>query len=132
MKYVLTLWGDENARESWSPEKLAGEVRRWEQIGAEMSAAGALLAGEGLEPTRTATTLIVTDEGPRLTDGPFAETKEQLGGFYLLDCADLDEAIGWAKRIPLDPPSSIEIRPVMDHEAHGRVGNEAAGVAEAS
>jgi hypothetical protein len=53
-----------------------------------------------------------------VTDGPFAETKEQLGGFYLLDCKDLDEALAWAKRIPM-PGGSVEVRPVMDYEAVG-------------
>lgn len=119
MKYLLTRWGDEAAWEDWSPEKLASEMGRWEEIDAEMREAGILLGGEGLEPTTSATTVVVSDEGPRVVDGPFAETKEQLGGFYLLDCADLDEAIAWAKRIPVDPPGSIEIRPVMDYEAAG-------------
>jgi hypothetical protein len=119
MKYLLTLWGDENAWENWSPERLQAEMGRWERISEEMAAAGVLLAGEGLEPTAAATTVVVEEAGPRVTDGPFAETKEQLGGFYLLKCEDLDEAIEWARKIPVDPPSSIEIRPVMDYEAAG-------------
>jgi len=128
MKYLLTLWGDEAAWESWSTEELETEMRRWEEIDREMTEAGVLVAGEGLEPTASATTLLVRDEGSRVVDGPFAETKEQLGGFYLLDCADLDQAIEWAKRIPVDPPGSIEIRPVMDYEAAGG-GTEPAGAA---
>ena len=55
---------------------------------------------------------------PLVSDGPFAETKEQLGGFYLLDCADLDDALSWAKRIPM-PGGGVEVRPVMDYEAAG-------------
>jgi hypothetical protein len=117
MKYLLTLWGDEAAWEDWSPEKLATEMRRWDEIDAEMREAGVLVAGEGLEPTAAATTVVVSAGGPRIVDGPFAETKEQLGGLYLLDCSDLDEALEWARRIPVDPPASIEVRPVIDYEA---------------
>ena len=62
--------------------------------------AGVFLGGEGLQPTSTATTVRVRDGEPLLTDGPFAETREQLGGFYLLECADLDEAVRWAAKIP--------------------------------
>ena len=77
-------------------------------------------AGEGLQPSATATTVKLA--GPSgdhiVTDGPFAETKEQLGGFYLLDCADLDEALAWARKIPM-PGGTVEVRPVMDYEAAG-------------
>jgi len=116
---MLTLWGDERSSESSSPEKLAADMRRWEEIDAQMREAGVLVGGEGLEPTTAATTVVIGDEGRTIVDGPFAETKEQLGGYYLLDCADLDEAIEWARRIPVDPPGSIEIRPVLDYEAAG-------------
>ena len=79
------------------------------------------LGGEGLQPSATATTRAAS-RGRRArssTDGPFAETKEQLGGFYLLDCKDLDEALDWAaKRIPM-PGGTVEVRPVMDYEARG-------------
>ena len=76
-----------------------------------------LLAVEGLKPTSTATTIRFQDERPITLDGPFAETKEQLAGFYILECADLDEAIEWAKRIPTSCKGAagcIEIRPVAD------------------
>jgi len=129
MKYLLTLWGDESSWESSSPEKVAAEMRRWEEIDAEMRAAGVLVGGEGVEPTSAATTVVLRDDGKAIVDGPFAETKEQLGGFYVLDCADLDEAIEWARRIPVDPPGSIEIRPVMDYEAPGPEGADETGAA---
>ncbi len=76
-----------------------------------------LLAVEGLKPSATATTVRMEDGKPITLDGPFAETKEQLAGFYILECADLDEAIEWAKRIPTSckgAPGGIEIRPVAD------------------
>jgi len=82
--------------------------------------AGVLLGGEGLQPTSTATTVRVRDGEALTTDGPFAETREQLGGYYLLDCKDLDDAISWAAKIPGAQNGSVEVRPVMDYEAMGR------------
>ena len=76
------------------------------------------MAGEGLAPSATATTVRVRDGERMLTDGPFAETKEQLGGFYLLEAADLDEALEWAGEDP-EPCASVEVRPVIDYEARG-------------
>ncbi len=89
-------------------------------FGEAAQAAGVMLGGEGLQPTSTATTVRVRDGEALTTDGPFAETREQLGGYYLLDCKDLDEAIGWAAKIPGAQTGSIEVRPVMDYEAMGR------------
>jgi hypothetical protein len=79
----------------------------------EVKSAKVMLGGEALQPCATATTVRVRDGKTLTTDGPFAETKEQLGGFYLLDCKDLDEAIRWAAKIPGATYGSIEIRPVM-------------------
>jgi hypothetical protein len=88
-------------------------------VGEAMQEAGVILGGEGLQPTSTATTVKVRDGETLTTDGPFAETREQLGGYYLLECKDLDDAIGWAARIPGAQHGSIEVRPVMDYEAAG-------------
>ena len=79
-----------------------------------MQKAGAYKGGEALQPTATATTVRVKDGKKATTHGPFAETKEQLGGFYLVDCSNLDEAIEWAARCPGARVGSIEVRPVMD------------------
>jgi hypothetical protein len=79
-------------------------------------AAGVILGGEGLEPSSSATTVRVRNGERVLSDGPFAETKEQLGGFYLLECDSLDEAIGWAVKIPGAATGSVEVRPVMNYE----------------
>jgi hypothetical protein len=92
----------------------------------EMQEKGVLVAGEGLYPTPTATTVRVRDGERSVTDGPFAETKEQLGGFYVLDCKDLDEAIEWAAKIPGAQFGSIEIRPVMVFDEAGNLVEEAA------
>jgi hypothetical protein len=119
MKYLLTLWGDESRFAEATPEQMAENMKHWDAYTNEVKDAGAFLGGEGLEPTATATTVQIQASGdPIVTDGPFAETKEQLGGFYLLDCENLDEAIVWAKKIPM-PGGKVEVRPVMDYEAIG-------------
>ena len=101
MKYMLILSGEEGGMEDVSPEEMKAVMDRWSAFGQELVDAGAFIAGEGLQESATATTVRISDDAERLvTDGPFAETKEQVGGFYLLECADLDEAIEWAKEFP--------------------------------
>jgi hypothetical protein len=80
---------------------------------AELAKIGKLVGGEALEPTATATTVRVRNGKSVKTDGPFAETKEQLGGYYIIDVKDLDEAMAWAAKIPDVTTGSVEIRPVM-------------------
>jgi hypothetical protein len=117
MKYLLTIYGDERRWNDISPEEGQRIMDAYWAFGAEIEAAGAFVAGEGLQPTATATTVRVRDGERLLTDGPFAETKEQLGGFYMLECKDLDEAIEWAAKIPGASTGSVEVRPVMDYSA---------------
>ena len=78
-----------------------------------------LRGGDGLDPTPSATTVRVRDGERLLTDGPFAETREALGGFYTVECKDLDEAISWAAKIPGAANGSVEVRPVMDYDEVG-------------
>ena len=119
MKYLLTLYGDESRGADMPPEQRQEAMKAWDSYTKETRDAGAFLGGEGLQPTSTATTVQIQEGGePIVTDGPFAETKEQLGGFYLLDCKDLDEALEWARKIPM-PGGTVEVRPVMDYEAVG-------------
>ncbi len=119
MKYLLTLYNDETRFAERSPEQLQEGMKRWDAYTTEVKDAGAFLGGEGLEPTALATTVQIQPAGDHIvTDGPFAETKEQLGGFYLLECEDLDEAIAWAKKVPM-AGGKVEVRPVMDYEARG-------------
>jgi len=119
MKYLLTLYGDENRFASMTPEQQAAGMRGWDTYTRDAIDAGVHLGGEGLQPSSTATTVQIQQSGdPIVSDGPFAETKEQLGGFYLLDCKDLDDALAWARRIPM-PGGTVEVRPVMDYEAVG-------------
>jgi hypothetical protein len=118
MKYLLTFVVEEGAMDS-SPEEMREALERWSAFDEEAATAGALIACEPLEESSTSTTLRVRREGdPELTDGPFAESKEQLGGFCLLECADADEALAWARKVPLRE-GAIEIRPIMDLSQFG-------------
>ena len=126
MKYLATIYGDESRWENMAPEEGKAILDAYFAFGDEAERAGVLLGGEGLQPTASATTVRVRDGDKTVTDGPFAETKEQLGGFYLLDCKDLDEAIEWAAKIPGAQTGSVEVRPVMDYEGAGQEGQGAA------
>jgi len=117
MRYLLTIYEDESAWATMSPEESGRIMARYGAFGEELKAAGAYCDGEGLQPTQTATTVRVRDGERLTTDGPFAETKEQLGGYYVVECKDLDEAIAWAAKIPGAETGSVEVRPVMDYEA---------------
>jgi hypothetical protein len=117
MKYLLTIYEDESRWADMSPEDSKPVMDAYYAFGREAEERGAYLSGEGLQPTSTATTVSVRDGERMVSDGPFAETKEQLGGYYLLECKDLDEAIEWAAKIPGAQSGSVEVRPVMDYEA---------------
>jgi hypothetical protein len=119
MKYLLTIYNDESSYADATPEQIQQVMAAYEAFGREVSAAGAMLGGEGLSPSSTATTVQVRAGETLTSDGPFADTREQLGGYYLLECRDLDEAIGWAAKIPGALDGTIEVRPVMDYEAAG-------------
>ena len=121
MRYLLLLGGTEGEDQgSIPPEQMAAVMEPWDRFGKELSEAGAFISGEGLHPSATATTVWHRAGGERIvTDGPFAETKEQIGGFYLLECKDLDEALAWAKKVPIGEGSAVEVRPVMDFSEFG-------------
>src|SRR3954468_23359921 len=113
MKYFLALVADP------SSEPSPASMKAWAAYTNAAIEAGVHLGGEGLQPSATATTVTIQEgSDPIVSDGPFAETKEQLGGYYLLDCSDLDDALVWAKKIPM-PGGTVEVRPVMDYEAAG-------------
>jgi hypothetical protein len=119
MQYLLTIYADESLWTNASPEDVDRTMAAYGALGEEMKAAGVILGGEGLQPTSTATSVQVRDGETITTDGPFAETREQLGGYYLIDVKDLDEAIRWAAKIPDAAHGTVEVRPVMDYEAMG-------------
>ena len=116
MQYLLTIYTDESGFADATPEDGKRMMEAYEALTAELKQAGVFLGGEGLQRTSTATTVRVRDGEPLLTDGPFAETREQLAGFYLLDCADLDEAVRWAGKVPSAAMGSVEVRPVITYD----------------
>ena len=121
MKYAFTIYTDETQREDATPEQMQQVSQAYFELTQEMEQKGVLVAGDGLYPTPTATTVRVRDSERNVTDGPFAETKEQLGGFYVLDVKDLDEAIEWAAKIPTAQFGSVEIRPVLVYDDAGNI-----------
>jgi hypothetical protein len=119
MRYLLSFIVEEGAMEDASPEEMREGLERWSAFDDEAVARGAMIACEPLESSSVATTIHVRQNGDRIvTDGPFAESKEQLGGFCVLDCENLDEALEWARKVPLRA-GSIEVRPVMDLSRFG-------------
>ena len=119
MKFMLLLWGDEGQWANMSEDEVGAEMAGWEDYSAQLIAAGAMVSGEGLQPSATSQTLRVENGERVVTDGPYAETKEQLGGFYVIDCASMDEALEWAAKAPSAERGSTEIRPVMLYEDTG-------------
>jgi hypothetical protein len=122
VKYMLALFSEEGGLRDASPEEMKAVMEAWDAFTKEAQDAGALVAGEGLQESATATTVRIQDREPIVTDGPFAETKEQLGGFYVLECKDLDQALEWARKIPFQN-GSVEVRPVIDYEAMHQGGS---------
>jgi hypothetical protein len=112
MRYLLMICGDETELEAASPEESAARFNEYVKFGEEMTRRGVLEGGERLRPTTDATTVRVREGDVVTSDGPFAETKEQIGGFYLVECKDLDEAIDVASKIPGARAGSIEVRPI--------------------
>ena len=111
MKYMLLVYMDEQAMSDSEREKCYVDSAGLAQ---QLNANGKYLAASPLHPIATATSVRVRDGKPFVTDGPFAETREQLGGFYLIDAKDLDEALGIAARIPAARLGTVEVRPVME------------------
>ncbi len=114
MRYLLQIFANE-AEENAIPEDQMGAIM--EAFGAYTEAlakAGALLAGERLRPVSDATSVRVRDGKTEVLDGPFAETREQLGGYYLIDVPDLDAALAWAARCPSASYGTIEVRPIWE------------------
>ena len=111
-RYLLMIYGDESV--DLHPDEMQKAMAGYDAFTNEVKSAGAYQTGEALQPTATATTVRVRNGETLITDGPFAETKEQLGGFYLLDCKNLDEAVAYAAKIPGALRGSIEVRPIWE------------------
>ena len=116
MRYLLLIYTPEPP-EATRPRSRGYESSDVQRVHQDVRAAGPYKAGEALHPTSSATTVRVSDGQTIATDGPFAETKEALGGFYLVNARDLDEAIELAAQIPAARHGSIEVRPIFDFDA---------------
>ncbi|PFG20226.1 YciI family protein [Serinibacter salmoneus] len=114
MQYLFLLTNEPSAGPAQDSPEFAAEMGEWFAFDEMVKSAGVFVAGEALHPQETATTVRVREGKTLTTDGPFAETKEHLGGFYVLEVADLDEAISYAEKIPNVGYGSVEIRPVLD------------------
>jgi hypothetical protein len=109
-KYMLLIY----ASDAEPPEGLEARRAKWFEYTQALTDSGALVAGDALQGKETATTVRVRDGETLISDGPFAETKELLGGYYLIDVPDLDKALEWAARIPNVHEGSTEVRPIME------------------
>jgi hypothetical protein len=118
-KFLFTLWEDQSNWDQATPEDQAKGAQAYQDVTDEMRAKNAFLSGEGVQPVATARSVRVRGEEVSATDGPFAETKEQLSGFYLLECKDEDEAIQWAAKIPAASTGVVDIRPVIEYPPEG-------------
>jgi hypothetical protein len=112
MQYLMLIYADEAAGAQVPPERMREVMKAFGAFTNEVKEKKVYVGGNPLQPTSTATTVRVRDGKTSITDGPFAETKEQLGGYYLLDCKDLDEALEYAAKIPGALWGSIEVRPI--------------------
>ena len=113
MKYMLMIYGNETARQNTPKEQLGQMFAAYGAYTEAMKKAGAYVAGDPLQPTAMASTVRVANGKTNVVNGPYAETKEQLGGYYIIDVPDLDAAISWASRCPGASVGSLEVRPLM-------------------
>jgi len=112
VQYMALIYADEERWEEFSEAEREGWYERYRAFSRNAQEAGVLAGGHELGPTRDATTVRIREDETLVTDGPYAEVKEALGGFYVLECDSIDEAIDWAARIPSAEHGAIEVRPV--------------------
>ena len=113
MQYMMLIYVDENREAAMSEEEFGRLFAEYEKFDEAVREKGIVLSTAALQPTSTATTVQVRDGKTITMDGPYAEAKEHLGGYYMLECADLDEALQWAAKIPDAAHGTIEVRPKM-------------------
>lgn len=118
MQFMLAIYEDEAAyADGLEGDAWKAIIEAHQKLGQAMAEAGIMRGGAGLKPNQTATTVRQMGREHTIHDGPYTETKEQLGGFYVIEVPGLDEAIAWAKRIPVTGDGAVEIRPVLDGDA---------------
>src|SRR5947209_2601404 len=113
MKYLCLIYDDETRWERMSKDEATAGYGKYSAFTQGVKASGHYVGGNPLKPTATATTVRVRNGSVSATDGPFAETKEQLGGYFLLDAKDIDEAVSIAARIPVSNEGAVEVRPIL-------------------
>ena len=112
MQYLLMIYSDDQALEAAGPEVMPRVVAEFDAYTEALQKAGALIGGERLQPAEMATTVRISGGKTQVLNGPYADTKEQLGGYYLIEAQDLDAAIAWAARCPGASYGTMEVRPV--------------------
>lgn len=113
MQYICLIYTAPGSGPEYGTPEFDAMMAGYFKVTEDMKTAGVLVAGDALQGVETATSVRVRAGKTETMDGPFAETKEQLGGYYLIDCKDLDEALGWAAKIPGSQHGTIEVRPVV-------------------
>jgi hypothetical protein len=116
MQYLLMIYVDEAAAAKIPPDQMQKMMPAYAAYSEAMVKAGVLLAGDRLRPTSAATTVRMREDKPQILDGPYADTKEQLGGYYKIEAPDLDAAIAWAARCPGASHGTVEVRPIWEME----------------
>ena len=113
MQYICLIYSDENTGPQPGTPEFGAYLQAYGEFTKTVQDDGVFVAGDALQPSTTATTVTAVNGSPEIMDGPFAETKEQLGGYYLLDCENLDDAIRYAGMIPTAQHGRVEVRPIM-------------------
>ena len=114
MKYLLMVYGNEQAMRALSKETMDQAMAAYGAYGEALKKAGVLAGSNRLRPTNSASTVRVSDGKTQVLDGPYAETKEQLGGYFMIDVPDLDAALAWAARCPGASHGAVEVRPIWE------------------
>jgi hypothetical protein len=115
VQYMLLIYSEEGAWESSSEDDREAMYAEYRKLSEDLRASGAMVAGDELQSVKTAKTVTVQNGDRLVTDGPFAETKETLGGYYLIEADSEDKALEWAARIPSARHGKVEVRPVQQH-----------------
>lgn len=123
MRYLMLIYGDESAYANVTPQEMGQLLAEYNAFHEEAMQRGNMQGAERLQPSMTATTVQVRNGKTITTDGPFAETKEQLAGIYIFDCKNLDEALEIAAKIPAAKTGKIEVRPIMEAPTDEELAN---------
>jgi hypothetical protein len=113
-QYLISVWHEDEYEVDFSQEEIQRVVRQVEAFNKELEATGAWVFGGGLQPASSATVLRATTDDVSMTDGPYAESKEQMGGFWVIEAADFDAALAWARQATVACENPVELRPFQD------------------